>query len=260
MSFRINSLNAFNYNSYSSFFTTNSNSASQSNSLFSSLGDYASIRNGSYAKLVKNYYAKYGTDNKTDSKSDSTNKTDEATTSKTEMSKLKSLASDLSEAATALYTDKSLFEKKDITTKDENGLETTTKDYDREAISKAVNSYVDAYNSYIDKAGDSEDKSILSTTLNTIKRTSANEKLLSKVGITVGKDNKLTVDKDKLNEASAGDLKSLFGSVGSYGYYVGSNSSATVNYASGKLSGSSLYTSSATKYSQITASNFIDYI
>ena len=52
------------------------------------------------------------------------------------------------------------------------------------------------------------------------KNTAANRNMLSRVGITIGKDNKLSVDEEKLKKANINDLKSLFG--GSYSSYVSS--------------------------------------
>ena len=64
-----NTINSNNF--YNSFFSTNRTSNTSSNSLGSLLGDYASIKNGSYRKLLKNYYAKQSKADSTDSSKDS---------------------------------------------------------------------------------------------------------------------------------------------------------------------------------------------
>ena len=46
-----------------------------------------------------------------------------------------------------------LFTQKDITTKDENGVESTTKGYDTDAIYSAVNSFVSKLNSVMAAVG-----------------------------------------------------------------------------------------------------------
>ena len=248
-----NTINSNNF--YNLFFSTNRTLNTSSNSLGSLLGDYASIKNGSYGKLLKNYYAKQSKADSTDSSKDSA-----SSKKKTEMSKVKSEASALSEDASDLYADSSLFKEKYITKTDDDGNKTTVKDYDRDSIKKKVKAFVDSYNSLIDTAADLEDTSILRPALNTTKRTQANSKMLDKVGIAIGKDNKLSIDEDKLNSSSINDLKSLFSGRSSYAYWVGSNASAISNYTSGKLSDSSLYTSNAIKYPEINSSTIEDYI
>ena len=109
-----------------------------------SLSDYASIKNGSYGKLVKAYYAKQDAD-KMSSGKDSVQK---STLMKTGADALKKSADALSNA--------SLWEKKKITKKDEKtGEETEVEDYDWEAITKAVKSFVEDYNDVIEKSGES---------------------------------------------------------------------------------------------------------
>jgi hypothetical protein len=86
--------------------------------------------------------------------------------------------------------------------------------------------------------------------------TKANKNLLSKVGITVGSDNKLTVDEDKFKSADMTTVKSLFTGSGSFGKMT--STSATSSYSSAvsqlaKLSSSSTY-SNMGSYSYISGS------
>ena len=86
--------------------------------------------------------------------------------------------------------------------------------------------------------------------------TKANKNLLSKVGITVGSDNKLTVDEDKFKSADMTTVKSLFTGRGSFGKMT--STSATSSYSSAvsqlaKLSSSSTY-SNMGSYSYISGS------
>ena len=69
----------------------------------------------------------------------------------------------------------------------------------------------------MESAGDAESLGVLSKTLNIQKATATNKGLLKSIGITIGKDNKLVVDEEKLNNASISDLTSLFKGSGSYG-------------------------------------------
>lgn len=47
--------------------------------------------------------------------------------------------------------------------------------------------------------------------------TAKNAGMLSKIGITIGENNQLTINEDKLKNASVHDVSSLFQGIGSYG-------------------------------------------
>lgn len=206
-----------------------------------SLGDYAAIKNGSYGKLMKAYYKNQnnqesgGTDNKTDSKHN--------------LSMTKSSADSLKKSANELMK-ADLWEKKSVTTKDETtGTSKVTNDYDWNAITKAVQSFADSYNSVLSKASDSSNKNVLRngvSMINTTNRTAAN--LLGKVGISIGEDNKLTVDADKLKKADISDLKTLFTGNGSFADQIVTKASA-ISRATENSSG--IYTRNATYSSEI---------
>ena len=78
------------------------------------------------------------------------------------LSSIESAAEELKKSADALTAkgSKSVFNKVDIETKDENGVTSTTKGYDTNAIYKAVSDFVDDYNSVIKQAGSAESTSI----------------------------------------------------------------------------------------------------
>ena len=116
---------------------------------------------------------------------------------------MRSSADSLKKSADALGN-ASLYEKKKFKKKDEEtGEETEVEDYDWDAVTKAVKSFVDDYNSVVEQAGNSETKNVLR---NAAWMTSITEKagnLLSKVRITVGKGNKLEFDENALKEKTA---------------------------------------------------------
>lgn len=204
-----------------------------------SLGDYAAIRNGSYGKLMKAYYKNQ------ESEESSVKKTD----TKQNLSMMKSNAESLKKASTALM-DSGLWEKKSVTAKDETtGASTVTNDYDWEAITKAVKSFADSYNSVLSKSSDSNNKNVLRNSvsmINTTNRTAAN--LLGKVGISIGEDNKLTVDEVKLKKADISDLKTLFTGNGSFADQIATKASA-ISRATENSSG--IYTRNATYSSEL---------
>lgn len=242
----------YNSSSISSLFSSLNNSSSNNYMSGINYADYNSIRNGSYRKLVKAYYAKeLGT-----SSSNSTSKTDSTTDKTTSSQKVNAAtvrdsASNLVNDVKELSSDK-LWKKK--TTTDKDGV--TSTDYDKDAIYKAVSSFAKDYNSLVSASGNSSDNSVLRTSSTMVAYTKANKNLLSKVGITVGSDNKLTVDEDKFKSADMTTVKSLFTGSGSFGKMT--STSATSSYSSAvsqlaKLSSSSTY-SNMGSYSYISGS------
>ncbi len=243
----------YNSSSISSLFSSLNNSSNNNYMSGINYSDYNAIRNGSYRKLVKAYYAKEsGT-----SSSNSTSKTDSTTTDKTTSSQkvnaatVRDSASNLVNDVKDLSSDK-LWKK--TTTTDKDGV--TSTDYDKDAIYKAVSSFAKDYNSLVSASGNSSDNSVLRTSSTMVAYTKANKNLLSQVGITVGSDNKLTVDENKFKSADMTTVKSLFTGSGSFGRMT--STSATSSYSSAvsqlaKLSSSSTY-SNMGSYSYISGS------
>ncbi len=224
---------------YSALFSSLSTSSSSSTGSSSNLlADYASIKNGSYAKLAKSYY---GTSN--NSKAQAAEKAEADKKTKTELSSTKNISSKLSSAASALSENSSLFENK-IKTKDKDGNE--TEDYDREKISSLVKSFAENYNAMVKNGGDSNDSSVLRSSLTMVNTTSVNENLLNSVGITIGEDNTLSVDEDKLKEADINTLKTLFSGHNSYASNVQSSASSIMRAAQNGLNKLEGYNSSGT--------------
>jgi len=163
------------------------------------LSDYASIKNGSYGKLLKAYYANQDAEKMSSSK-DSVQKS----------TLMRTGADALKKSADALNNDE-LWEKKKIKKKDEKtGEETEVEDYDWEAITKAVKSFIEDYNDVIEQAGESNSKEVLRNAVWMTGITKSSENVLFKIGIKIGKGNKMELDEDMLKKASIGTLKSIF--------------------------------------------------
>ena len=227
--------------------------SSNSSSIFGGSGsfnfsDYASIKNGSYGKLMKAYYKNEGSDSS--SKVDRNDKKAVNDLVKS-LNRTSDTAGSLSKSISALNKD-SLYEKKDITKKDENGKKTTENDYDWDAISKSVKSYVDSYNDTMDDAAESSNTSVLRNAAWMTKITKKNESALAKVGISVGSDNKLKVDEDKLKTADINDIKNVFGGNNSYGAQMNYKAQQIGNAAN---SAANTYTGSGT-YSRMIQSTW----
>ena len=213
---------------YSSLFSSlGSSAAAVSGSTF--LSDYASIKNGSYGKLMKAYYSKSPNDSvsKLANKSVSKSKDDTKT-----LANVDSTTDALKASADKLLVSgsKSLFKEVDITTKDKNDVETTTKGYDMDAIYNAVSTFVKDYNAVMGTSKDIN-STTLSGKLNNLAGTAkANSKILAKIGITVNGDSTLSLDKDTFLGANTSTIKDLFNGNHSFSYRVSAQASL-INFA-----------------------------
>ncbi|MDD5935752.1 MAG: hypothetical protein PUC65_09360 [Clostridiales bacterium] len=194
-------------------------SAGTSASSGSILGDYYSIRNGSYKKLLTAYYKKQNSETNKETTNDKKTDTNILSTDRTNLTATKTSADKLNKAAMALTAtgDDSLFEKTLKSVKDENtGVTSNQMVYDTDKIAKAVSAFAKAYNDTIKSAADSNLNSVLRSTSLMVSQTAVNKNMFAKVGITIGKDNTLTVDETKLKAANMTDVKALFNGSGSY--------------------------------------------
>ncbi len=203
-------------NDYSYLFSgLNTSSGSSSVGNLNFLSDYAAIKNGSYGKLMKAYYAETGS-NKSQVNSIVKNKTNSTSADDTKtLASVESSTSALKESADKLLAkdSKSVWAEEDM-----------------EKIYTAVSDLVKDYNSVLDAMDDVNSTSILSRAKNLTQNTAVNEKLLAKVGITIGEGNELSVDKDTFMKADVASVKSLFNGNGSFAYRV-STYASFMNYA-----------------------------
>lgn len=189
------------------------------------LSDYASIKNGSYGKLMRAYYGKNSNEAvKSAVKNQNLGKTD---AEKKSYAKVQTATDALKESADALLDkgSKSVFAMKDIVKKDENGVETTVKGYDTEGIYKAVSNFVNDYNSVIKSVNDADNDNIIGRTQSMVNNTDINSKMLSQIGITINEDATLSIDKDAFMKTDMSKVKNVFSGAGSYGYQVSAQAS-----------------------------------
>lgn len=201
-------MSAVNFNDYANYHTGYDFSSLMGGTVNSSgnlISDYASVKNGSYGKLLKAYYAKQDAES-----------TAESGDSRKQLMLMSSSAESLKKSAASLNRP-SLWEKKKMKKKDEEtGEETDVEDYDWNSITKAVKSFVEDYNDVVGQAGDSDTKNVLQNTVWMTGITDSVEKLLLQAGITIGKGNRLELDEDALKKANVTTLKSLFSGLGSF--------------------------------------------
>ena len=232
------------YNSnvdYSALFGGTSDSSSVGNT--NMLSDYAAIKNGSYGKLMKAYYAKQDAE-KLSGKGDTSQK----------LTLMKTSADSLKKSADAL-NDASLWEKKKMKKKDEKtGEETEVEDYDWDAITKKVKSFIDDYNDVVKEAGESNTKDVLRNASWMTGMTDKTSHLLSKIGITIGKGNKLELDEDELKKADISSLKTVFTG---YNSFVGKTAQKATGISNAANRANATYTNNGTyskKDSSLTSS------
>ena len=201
--------------------------------------DYATIKNGSYTKLMKAYYTKEASGDSTSSSITSTSTSKDS--SKT-LANIESAAEDLNKASEALRTngDKSLFTKKQVTDKDGK----VSYEYDTDKIYKAVSEFVDSYNKMLKEGGDSNTNSILRSTKSMVNLTKANSSMLGSVGITIGTDNKLSIDETAFKKADMNTVKSLFHTAGGFGYQTSVQAGMIESYAKSEAEKANTYNKS----------------
>lgn len=218
-----------NNNNVGTLFSSLNNTKNSSNnlsSITSSLSDYESIRGGTYKKLLQKYYASEdtGTTNPlTNTEKDSTKK----------LTIIKNSADDLNESA------------KDLLAKGKDSL-FSSESLDKEKVYKAVKDFTDAYNSLINDTETTNTKNIATSSKNMINATSFNESILSDVGISIGEDYNLSIDKEKFLNADMNKVKTLFNGNGSFAYQTAVKSSMIGFNANSELNKENTYSNKGT--------------
>ena len=221
-------------NDYSYLFSS-MNKASSSGSVadMSWLGDYASIKSGSYGKLLKAYYAK-------DSDSDPKSAVSKIASDKLTQDENTKTYTKAASGADALQ--KSIASVGDL-----------ADDADDEAVYNAVNSFVKSYNDVVDSASATTDSSITNR-LTAIETTSGSyEKKLNSIGISIRNDGTLKLDKDTFMAADKSTVKELFDKRGSYGSNVNVSAAMIQSTANFDATRGTTYTA-AGSYSSFTGS------
>ena len=222
-----------------------SSSSTMFGDLAGSLGDYGLMRSGSYSKLVKAYYK-----NMDSSESD--------TTVTTNLVNARDMAKSLKSSAESLM--KMNFDKVTKTAKDADGNDTTTTDYDRDSLYKAASEFVESYNEVLDSALKVDNESVLRRAVSMTNRTELSSNLLKDAGITIGDNNKLSIDEDAFKKADMAVIKTLFKGNNSYASRVAADASSIAN-----LSGNAASTATGNRsyqadgsYTQVNTSSMYD--
>lgn len=222
-----------------SSFGTSTSSASTSNFL----SDYAAIKNGSYAKLMKAYYGEGRGNNEAVNSIARKNTSSITSEEAKELNKVQSATDALKESADVLL---------------QKGKKSVFDGDDKEAVYKAVNDFVTDYNSVINAVNEVDNDTVENRTINMMKGTLSNSKLLSQVGITLNEDSTLSLDKETFEKANMSTVKSLFNNAGSYGYSVSAQSSLINFAADHALSKTNTYTMNGTYNSAFNNGNLFN--
>lgn len=241
---------------YSYLFQSMTTSRGNSLGNLNFLSDYASIKNGSYGKLMKAYYAKDAADKAASTGKDTETKKNSISTaadSAKTLSEIEKAADTMKESADSLLVkgSKSVFRKK-------NEKATVSEEYDTDAIYKAVSGFVTGYNDLLSKTSAASSKNLQGKADTLAAVTSANAKLLSRVGITVNSDSSLSLDEEVFKKSDMGMVKNLFGTTGAYGYKVSAQASMIDYTAAKESSKSNTYTANGTYSNVYSAGNILN--
>lgn len=241
---------------YSYLFQSMTTSRGNSLGNLNFLSDYASIKNGSYGKLMKAYYAKDAADKTASEGKDTETKKNSISTaadSAKTLSEIEKAADTMKESADSLLVkgSKSVFRKK-------NEKATVSEEYDTDAIYKAVSGFVTDYNDLLSKTSAASSKNLQSKADTLAAVTSANAKLLSRVGITVNSDSSLSLDEEVFKKSDMGTVKNLFGTTGAYGYKVSAQASMIDYTAAKESTRSNTYTANGTYSNVYSAGNILN--
>ena len=123
---------------------------------------------------------------------------------------------------------------------------------DNVGILNKIKDFVGNYNDTIDGLKNSDSVSALQKGASMVSLTAAYSKSLAGAGITVGADNKLSIDEKKFQSASEGQLKSLFS--GNYSYASKVSDKAGAIDRNAQIQANTLYNNAGKQYGMGTVS------
>ena len=256
-------ISGYDSSSLSVLFSSLNRSGNSNNMMSGLMGinvtDYATIRGGSYYKLLKSYYSIDSSDevkkivNKTEDKEEADDKktdtkegskvtsTSTSKDSADTISKVESASDELSASLDTLLKEgkNSVFAVSETADKEGN----VTKKYDTDKIYKAVNEFVTDYNALLDSTYASKSQNVASASDRMIRITGYNENSLEKIGITIGSDHKLKVDETAFKAADMEDVKNVFHRAEGFAGQMDTQVSQISYYAEREASKSNTYTS-----------------
>lgn len=234
MGISLNGLNSGLADTYSTLL--GGGSSSSDSGMSSLLSDYASIKNGSYGKMMKAYYAKATAE-----------EDDEASTKKSSSGSGEKDALTASSASSAYKSAEKL----------------STMEFSEDNLDEAYNAvsdFIKNYNSLIKNGSSSINSDVQKQAEYLYDTMYSNYKLFAKIGITLNADRTLSLDEDIFKkEGNTATMKTLFNGAGSFADKVSYKASQMYRYASeGQSVTAKNYTSSGTYSTTNTTDSTID--
>lgn len=221
------------WNSTNSIF--GSGSSNSSTNLYSLFSERASIKNGTYKRLLKNYFSTVGGDsNGTTSaakRRSSSNIIDELLKEKmypTVSKETQEANSNLTSGLGSLQSSVSALQKSSTYEDTENGSTAADK------VVSAMKSYVTSYNNVITASKSSTLSNKTAYVANMMSTTSKNANQLAEIGVTLKQDGTLQLDETKLKNTDISKVQKLFSSDNIQSY--GSTIASRVKFAGGSSS------------------------
>ena len=215
------------------------------------LSDYASIKNGSYGKLMKAYYGG-GQNSGTASAGKKSNSSD-VVDRILEENKNPKISKEAQEANTKLTTGLSSLNtsvsalRNEKTYTDTNGVSAADK------TAAAVKNYVSNYNDVVNAAKGSTLRNKTAYVANMMSATAANADKLSEIGVTINSNGTLSLNEEKLKAAGVSKVQELFSAkdITSYGSTIASR----VQFAGGASASASTDAAGSTQTNNTAGSN-----
>lgn len=223
-------------------------------------GEYSSIRSGTYGKLLKAYYTKVGNAQTTTQDSISNVLNISQRSEAKALGTVRANADSLGISASNLLAkgNKSVFSKQEVEkVNEETGVKTTSMEYNKEEIEKAVNQFISDYNAVLEKSADTDSTKVMGKTIDMIDQTEAYKTSLEKIGISIGEDNKLTLDSEKFQAADMASVEKLFNDSYSFGQQTMQKALQISSQATKEALTANLYTDSGS-YDDYNYSSFLN--
>lgn len=220
----------------------NSNNSYGMNSLYSLLGDYNSIKTGSYGKLMKAYYTEAAGEEVSSIAKDRIKKTPVSEEEKA-VATAQTKVDSLEDAMSKLYTSEE---------------ESIWKEGDMDKIYSAVDSFVKGYNETLESVAEVDSKTVNNRGLTLINNTEMYKDDLAKIGISINNDDTLSIDKKTFSAASVEQIESVFNGRGSYGHVQSSQVELLKSAVDYEAVSASTYNSNATYNTLGTTGSLFD--
>ena len=216
------------------------------------IGDYNSIKSGSYGKLLRSYYSEAagGLSNSNSKTTKTSNVLDKIleerkhpTVSKEVSSANSKLSSSVSGLKSALATLQSESTYKDT----ENGSSA------RDKMTSALKNYVSSYNDAVESSKRSTMSNVSGNIAGMMKATKENEETLKELGITINNDGTINLNEKKLQTAEFDKISEIFD--GNKAMSYGSKVASRLNRASYYTTTGTTAASDSTSTAAVTTSN-----